>query len=47
MIMGDRKKLEYVLMHLITNAIKHNREGGHVLLSVRTIELRSDGTGNF
>ncbi|MBW4435979.1 MAG: GAF domain-containing sensor histidine kinase [Pleurocapsa minor GSE-CHR-MK-17-07R] len=33
MVMGDRGKLKQVLLNLLTNAVKYNREGGSVLIS--------------
>jgi len=34
-VMGDAQRLRQVMLNLLTNAIKYNREGGHVDISVR------------
>jgi signal transduction histidine kinase len=35
-ILGDREKLKQVLLNLLTNAIKYNREEGEVIIAVTT-----------
>lgn len=35
-VMGDAQRLMQVMLNLLTNAIKYNREGGHVDISVRS-----------
>jgi signal transduction histidine kinase len=37
---GDRGKLKQVLLNLFTNAIKYNREGGTITVSIRQVEGR-------
>ncbi len=38
---GDRGKLKQVLLNLLTNAIKYNRAGGHVYLTIQ--QLKDNG----
>lgn len=37
-VMGDAQRLRQVMLNLLTNAIKYNREGGHVDVSVRSAD---------
>jgi len=37
-VMGDAQRLRQVVLNLLTNAIKYNREGGHVDISVRAVD---------
>jgi signal transduction histidine kinase len=34
-VLGDRNRLKQLLLNLLTNAIKYNRQGGQVLVSLR------------
>ncbi|HEX8917375.1 MAG TPA: ATP-binding protein, partial [Chloroflexota bacterium] len=37
-VSGDERRLEQVVMNLLTNAIRYSPEGGHVRVSVRTLD---------
>jgi PAS domain S-box-containing protein len=37
-VIGDAQRLRQVMLNLLTNAIKYNREGGHVDVSVRSAD---------
>lgn len=41
-VMGDRGKLKQVLLNLLTNAVKYNREGGSVLISTYPHRANAD-----
>jgi PAS domain S-box-containing protein len=51
-VIGDAQRLRQVMLNLLTNAIKYNREGGHVDISVRAVDgnrlrlsVRDSGSG--
>lgn len=51
-VMGDAQRLRQVMLNLLANAIKYNREGGHVDISVRSADgdrvrltVRDSGAG--
>ncbi|ALD22500.1 sensor histidine kinase [Hymenobacter sp. DG25A] len=50
-VLADRNRIRQVLINLIDNAIKHGREGGHVVVSLHEsgknvrLEVRDDGAG--
>jgi signal transduction histidine kinase len=41
-VMGDRGKIKQVILNMLTNSIKYNRENGHVTIRVRDIEIKGD-----
>lgn len=38
---GDRSKIKQVLLNLLTNAVKYNREGGQIFLSISQVDDRA------
>ena len=41
-VIGDYKKIQHVLLNLITNAIKYSSEGGNIILQLERIKNKKD-----